>query len=54
MIKHKVSASLIKAKREDPNGIRNDEGDRVWIQKRLLKLGSYFVQHFCYGQRVKQ
>ena len=40
---HKLSASMIKAKKEDTHGVGKDEGVIGWIQKRFFKLRDYFV-----------
>lgn len=37
---HKLSESMIKAKRENTHSVRKDVG---WIQRRFFKLGDYFV-----------
>lgn len=37
---HKLSESMITAKRENTHSVRKDAG---WIQGRFLKLGDYFV-----------
>ena len=40
---HTLSASTIKARRVGSHGIRNDEGDTGWIQRRFFKSGDHFI-----------